>query len=447
MKSAARSYRRNIGIIVLLSLIFAAAMGYYTYHYEPDMYLSTVGLYLLPSGTSAETQDNPQSSRMLAMDAAQMLRNPEVTHKTNEKLWPDDIDNTKITLEEVKGTHMVRLKAYGADPALCQRAAIAASVVLTEQMQSIANVETISVAERAELPEEPAGPQRVLKILATFGGVFAMLSILWLLLAPKKKRITALDAERGDWGTTVLGSVADYRKDIAFFFKNIKNKPEILAQYVNRSTVEDVKALSIALRKEMGNEIRSIVFASHQADEGKSTLAALLATELCLQGKRVLLVDMDCYSPTQGRLFRVAGAGGLVEYLSGEVDLDDIVLPTDIPNLFVVDNLRSQAMAGRMSEDSALSFFLEQMSAEFDLIFFDAPPVSLFADAAALGSVMDATLLVVAQERLTEEELRDTLQKLKKTGKRLCGMVFNFVKPRRVKQYSNYEDATKARKA
>lgn len=440
MESAMRSYRRNILLIVLLSFMFAAAMGFYTYGYEPDVYASTVGLYVLPSGT-----DNAAISEMLASDAALLLQNPEILAKAEEELSPDSLDGMRITLEGVKGTHILQITAFGTNPSLCQRAATAVSTVFMEQMQTVTNVLTISVAKQAEFPMEPVAPRRILKILLTCAIAFVAISALWLLFAPKKRRVCASDALEGV--APVLGSVSDFRGDIDSFFNKKKSEKRILSQCVNRSTIEDVKALSIALGNKVSPQRRSLVVASYQADEQRSGLTVLLASELCDQGKRVLLVDMDCYAPTIGRLLCVHGTKDLIHYLGGEATLDQITLPTAIPGLFVVDHLHEQSLVARMVAAPAFAAFVEQMQQEYDRVFFIAPPVGLFSDAAALASVLDGILLVVAQERHTQKEFENMILKLKMAGDRLVGLAFTLVPPRRVKQYRDYEESSGVRAA
>ena len=432
MKSALRSYRRNIGLILLFGVIFAAALGYYTYHYEQDIYVSTVGFYLLPEGADAEAQYQPQVSAMLAKDVKQMLQDPDLKEKANEKLWPENMDEVRLTMIPVKGTHVIHLNAYSTDPELCQKSVIAMSVALMEKMKSVTDIAAVSIVERAEYPEHPVKPDRILKIFIAFGAAFLFFSLLWLLLAPKKIKIDAEEAKWQQWGIPVLGSVTDYRKDLPFFFRRRGKKSKILLEYLNHATVEDVKAISIALRRANPESMKSIVLASQLSGEGKSTLMALLASELALQGKRVLVVEMDSYAPTIGKLFGVKGRFDLLNHLSGEASLDLIILPTAVPNLFVIDHIHRKSMAMRMVSTSMFREFLEQMRAEFDFIFFDAAPLNLYADALALGNVLDGTLLVAAEEQITEEELHETIATLQKMVRHVCGVVFNFAKPRKL---------------
>ena len=446
MKFAMRSYRRHFGWIVLIGFIFAAAMGVYTYYYEPDLYTSSVDLYVLPQGENADAQYNPETSEMLVRDAKQLIRGPEVMREANEKLWPDSLDGVQILLEGIEGTHIIRITARGTNPSLCQRAAIAVNAAFMGKIKSVAKVETVYVADRAELPESPAGPMRPLKIAATFGVAFFVASLLWLLFAPKKRKLIALDAAKEDLGVSVIGSISDYRQDLSVFSDQRDDGVGILSHYINPSTAEDVKALSIAFSQKTETSVRSLLFASYQTDEGKSTLAAILGSELAGQGKRVLLVDMDSYAPTLSALFSTKGIADIFHYFNGQASLDQVILPTAVPHLFLIDNLHPGSQLIGLVGTPEFADFLEQMYLEFDYVFFDAPPVELFADAAALGSVLDGTLLVVAQGRLTDVQLQDMKNRLTQAGNHLCGLVFNFVKPRKMKLYKEYEDSPKMRR-
>lgn len=442
MKAALRGYLKHARWILLVSLILATAMGYYTFQYEPDQYESAVELYVLPSGTDDNAKYNAAASQMLARDCAELLKNPALLYEAEAKLSPDTLTGMSIFLEGVNGTHLIRLKAVGEDPALCQAAVTAVSVVFMEHLRDVANLESAAVAGRAQLAETPVGPRRVLKIVATFAGAFLLGTLLYFLFASKKPVLCLEDAGKSVLGIPVLGGVSDFRQDLATFFKKKGDQTRILCQYVNRSTIEDVKALSLSLGAS-AQKRRSMVVASYSTYEGKSSLAVLLATELAGQGRRVLLVDMDCYARSLGRLLCVRGQHDLLHYLAGEATLDQVINRTPVPGVFFIDALHEESFTSRMVASPGFLQFMTRMYAEFDVILFDTPPASLFADAAALGSVLDGMLLVVADQRLSKEALEETAGKLEKAGSRIIGLVFSFARPRSQKQYSDYEDQRK----
>ncbi len=444
MKTAWRSYRKHIRWIVLFSLALAVAMGVYTFQYEENVYMSSVQLYVLPTGTDGNAQYDAAASAMLARDSRQLLKNPTLVYEAEEKLNPDTLDGMRVTLDGVAGTHLLELRAYGTRPELCQTAVTAVSVVFMQQLQDTASLETVSVAKRAELPDAPVGPRRVLKTGATFLGAFAAMTLLHFLFGKKRPMLWASEVRDDQFGAPVLGRVSDFRHDLSAFFKKKRRKTRILCQYVNRSTIEDVRALSLSLAApSAGERRRSLVVTSEHMDEGKSSLLTLLATELCNQGRRVLVIDMDTYAPSLGRLLCAHGDQDLLDHLGGYATLDQVIVPTPVGNLFLIDNLHTESITSRMVAAPAFLSFMKRVLKEFDYVLFDSPPMHLFADAAALGSVLDGTLLVVADGRTGPEALKETILKLQKANNRLLGLVFSCVPVRSAREYRDYEDQRK----
>ncbi len=439
MKSALRRYRRHFGWLLLVSFVMAVAMGWYTFAYEPNFFQSTVEIYALPSGDDGKAQYDAAASDMLARDARQLLKDPALVNEVEEKLSPDTLEGMRIWLEPIRGTHILRLTARGTDASLCQTAATAMSVVLMEKLQTVGDMQSVSVSKGAQLPETPAGPRRVLKTLCAFGFTLAGLSLLWFLFGWRSKRTYLEDAVLQDMGVPVLGGISDHRSDLPAFFSKKGSKYRILSDYVNRSTLEDVRALSFAVQSYSQGRSCAVAVASCHTDEGKSSLLTLLATELCRQGKRVLIIDMDCYAPSQARLLRTQGRADLVDYLAGEVALERVIQSAPVKDLFFIDSLHTESYAAQMVASEGFRFFMETMYVEFDYILVDTPPISLFSDAIALGSVLDATLMIAGEGRVKTTELAQAISRLKQVGNRVIGLAFTYVKPKRAKEYRDYE--------
>jgi tyrosine-protein kinase Etk/Wzc len=78
-----------------------------------------------------------------------------------------------------------------------------------------------------------------------------------------------------------------------------------------------------------------------------------------------------------------------------------------------------------MMLSSALGELLDAMSARYDLVVIDSPPVLVAADAAAVAAHAGAILLV-ARDSLTQlGELSESVKRLAHAGRRVSGVVFN----------------------
>jgi len=81
-------------------------------------------------------------------------------------------------------------------------------------------------------------------------------------------------------------------------------------------------------------QMRTVLVTSCSPEEGKTCIAANLATSLALAGSRVLLIDVNFRRPDLGKLFGVeAGAQGLSNVLVGQASFASLVRPTDVANL------------------------------------------------------------------------------------------------------------------
>ena len=81
-----------------------------------------------------------------------------------------------------------------------------------------------------------------------------------------------------------------------------------LYDFAGYHTHEQLRLLSLALRHRAAKDgVRSLAAVSRTDHEFRSELLVLLAQELCRQGSRVLLVDMNWYAPRLGFLLQAEG--------------------------------------------------------------------------------------------------------------------------------------------
>ena len=92
--------------------------------------------------------------------------------------------------------------------------------------------------------------------------------------------------------------------------------------------------------------IKTILFTSPLAKEGKSSTVSNLGITLAEASKRVVIVDSDLRKPRQARIFGIGSGNGpgLSDYLSANMELEEIIKPTEIANLHLIT---SGAVAGQ----------------------------------------------------------------------------------------------------
>ncbi len=175
-------------------------------------------------------------------------------------------------------------------------------------------------------------------------------------------------------------------------------------------------------------KLRTILITSPGPDEGKSTVAANLAIAWAQSGSRVVLIGADLRKPILHRIFGVPSLPGLTGYLTENISLEKIIVPSRIvdgldliPSGPIAPNPAELLQSKRMDE------LLEQLGGSYDYIIFDAPPVVIVTDAAVLASKSDGTLLVIRSGDVPTEMALRAKALLENANANILGVVLNRV--------------------
>ncbi len=177
-----------------------------------------------------------------------------------------------------------------------------------------------------------------------------------------------------------------------------------------------------------GSPPKTIMIASTRPAEGKSSVAALTAITFALNGSKVLLVDADLRRPAIHLRFRLGKDLGISSVLSGKASLEDAVMEwADLPNLHILPSgpvppLPSELLGSKQMED-----VLAQVRSEYDFVILDTPPVLAVTDAAVLGRLVDATILIVRYGSAQKHVVRRCIDLLERSGAHLLGVAVNAV--------------------
>ncbi len=130
--------------------------------------------------------------------------------------------------------------------------------------------------------------------------------------------------------------------------------------------------------------------------DGKSTTSSNVAVSLAQSKKSVVLVDADFRRPKVHQIFGVPIEPGCVEYLNGNLDLDEMVRPSKyIENLSIITSGGRPKDAGELIASSKFAELVAALRARFDFVIIDSPPILPVADSTSLCSVADGIFLVL----------------------------------------------------
>ena len=116
--------------------------------------------------------------------------------------------------------------------------------------------------------------------------------------------------------------------------------------------------------------------------------AQLAATAAATPARRVLLVDAHLRGSAAANSFGFSPTAGFADaILSGHNDGLEI-LATPVPNLSLVTAGVVQGNPDHVYDSPALAAFVEELSADYDLIVFDLPPCGDAHAAATVGGTV-----------------------------------------------------------
>ena len=146
---------------------------------------------------------------------------------------------------------------------------------------------------------------------------------------------------------------------------------------------------------------------------------------LAQAGARVLIIDADLRRGHINKEFGLRREVGVSEYVAGTVKLEDIVKPTAVPNLWVVTTGQIPPNPSELLMHLRFEQMLQQLGEQFDTLIIDAPPILAVSDAAIIGRLAGATLMVARAGHHPVSELEQAVKRLNHAGVYVKGFVFN----------------------
>lgn len=160
-------------------------------------------------------------------------------------------------------------------------------------------------------------------------------------------------------------------------------------------------------------------------DEGKSSTACNVAYFFSEAGFRVLLLEADMRRPTIAKKLNIESAPGLSNLLVKKEDFREYIQRcAQAPRMDVLTSgyippNPSELLCSKRMED-----LLSELSANYDYIILDMPPVTPVSDVIVLSPQLDGVVMVVRGGYSDQRLLDETLRQLKMANLRVLGFAY-----------------------
>ncbi|MEM0895528.1 MAG: polysaccharide biosynthesis tyrosine autokinase [Verrucomicrobiota bacterium] len=300
-----------------------------------------------------------------------------------------------------------------------------------------------SVQRDAFLPGRPFSPKQT-KVLAMFtaGGMAIGVGIVFLIgfLDPTARAVSELE---GMFDIPVVGAIPRV-KPTATVKQEKQGGPRkrltpAIIQNEKEPAAESIRNLRASLSFLGKREDRkSFLLTSCFPGEGKSWIAANLASSFASQNERTLIIDLDLRKPMIHRIFGLDRTPGITDLLTQDVRIADTVRETDIPNLRVITAGTTAPNPAELLNHMSIRKILENVSTVFDRIIVDTPPVLAVRDALGPAKLVNSTIIVFKMAKTPVKALGSLMRILQENQTQPSGIVANDLPPPRKDGYYKY---------
>ncbi|MFL5505732.1 MAG: polysaccharide biosynthesis tyrosine autokinase, partial [Gemmatimonadales bacterium] len=193
-------------------------------------------------------------------------------------------------------------------------------------------------------------------------------------------------------------------------------------------------------RMERGGKV--LLVTSPTLQEGKTTTIVNLALTMAQSGQKTLLVGANMRRPSIHRFFGIPREPGLsdilvgnaqwrdcvrgvADILMGRFEMEDIMASPGLDNLHIIEAGPIPGNPSELLSTAAMRDFIQAVSAEYDIVLIDTPPILPVTDSAIVAGQVDGVLLVYQAGKVGRLVLKRAKAHLESARAKVWGIVLN----------------------
>lgn len=202
---------------------------------------------------------------------------------------------------------------------------------------------------------------------------------------------------------------------------------KVVSSFINSPVAESYKLLRTRVIHRMrDNKWKTIGITSPNPKVGKTLTSVNLGIAIAMEPNHsALLVDADLRRPSVHHVFGITPEYGLVDHLTSDVELDEVLLNPGIEGFDILPCPENTVGSSELLTSSKMADLVTDLknSHPSQLILFDLPPILIADDVLAFSGHLDAILLVVEDDKTLSKDLVQAMDILE--GMNLLGIVLN----------------------
>jgi succinoglycan biosynthesis transport protein ExoP len=288
-------------------------------------------------------------------------------------------------------------------------------------------INTLTIIESAAPISRPIGTTKGLAVLLAAAIGLALATGEAYLLEFLDDTLKSADDLKGLFPAPVIGYIFEQgdgkNEEHRLYDADDSRNPNAEAFRVLRTNIEIAGA---------DQPLKTILVTSAGTGDGKTSVAANLALSIAQGEKVVILIDADLRRPKIHEFFEVANDRGLVELISGDAAISDVL---QIKKVAVITSGGTPPNPTELLSSEKMNRLLSKLQVAADVVIIDGPPF-IVADAMVMASKVDGVLMVVRPGHTRRSLAQGASEQIKRAGAKMVGVVLNRIPLRGADYYA-----------
>jgi len=197
----------------------------------------------------------------------------------------------------------------------------------------------------------------------------------------------------------------------------------------NSIYADAIRSIKLSLDSGPDGGCNVIGLTSHLPTEGKSTIAAGVASQIAQSGRRVMLIDCDVRNPSLSRALVPDAKAGLLDVIVGQTDLTGVVRRDPTTKLVFLPMLPNKNLRNptELLASAEMKRLIDSLKSAYDYIIIDMAPLISTVDVLAVSRFVQSYVLVIEWGATKMEAVRRALGNTPAVQMRMLGAVLNKV--------------------
>jgi tyrosine-protein kinase Etk/Wzc len=200
-------------------------------------------------------------------------------------------------------------------------------------------------------------------------------------------------------------------------FRNFHKTDLVVAQRPNSSVAESFRSIRTNFQFfDNSGKKQVVLFTSSTSGDGKSFCSTNFASVMALNGHKTILLEFDLRRPKIHQQFGSSNMIGISSFLIDKAVIDDIIVPTEIPNLDLISAGPAAPNPAELIASERTAEFIETLKEMYDYIIIDSAPVGVVSETFLLMKYTDVNVFVVRLEYTVKEAIKNAIKSLVNNG-------------------------------